>query len=65
LPRDLNTGIAAKTLAEPWGCLLARPNTGTDTKHQTQEHWSQAFNAEISGGPTGTSGGRPLGRERT
>ena len=49
LPRDLNTGIAAKTLAEPGGCLLARPNTGTDTKHQTQKHWSQAFNAEHSG----------------
>ena len=45
LPRDLNTERAAKTLAEPGGCLLARPNTGTDTKHQTQEHWSQAFNA--------------------
>ena len=49
LPRDLNTERAAKTLAEPGGCLLARPNTGTDTKHRAQEHDSQAFNAEHSG----------------
>ncbi len=50
LPRDLNTRLAAKTVARPKAvfCLLASPETAA--KHQAKEHRSKAFNANSTRG---------------
>ena len=49
LPRDLNSRLAANTLARLKAVFCLPATTETAPKHQTQEHWSQAFNAEHSG----------------
>ena len=45
LPRDLNSRLAANTLARLKAVFCLPATTETAPKHQTQEHWSQAFNA--------------------
>ncbi|KMQ74061.1 hypothetical protein Msub_10232 [Marinobacter subterrani] len=65
LPRDLNTELPVKTVAQFRAVLCLRATTKTAAKHPTKEHRSKAFNAKLSGAPTGASGGRPTGREQT
>ncbi|MFL1454295.1 hypothetical protein ACJO5Y_07590 [Marinobacter sp. GN3S48] len=43
-PRNLNTGLAAKTVAKLKVVLSLRPNTEAAAYHQTKDHRSQAFN---------------------
>ena len=48
-PRDLNSRLAANTLARLKAVFCLPATTETAPKHQTQEHWSQAFNAKVTG----------------
>jgi hypothetical protein len=45
-PRDLNTRLAAKTVARMGAVFSLQATTKTSPKHQTNEHRSKAFNAE-------------------
>ena len=49
-PRPVNR-LPAKTVARLRAVFCLRATIETGAKHHTQEHDSQAFNAEISGGP--------------
>jgi len=44
-PRDLNTRLAAKTVARLKAVFSLRPATEARAKHQTNEHRGKAFNA--------------------
>jgi len=48
-PRDRNTRLAAKTVARLKAVFSLRTATEARAKHQTNEHRSKAFNAELSG----------------
>ena len=49
LPSDLNTRLAAKTVARLKAVFRLQATTKTAPKHQTNEHRSKAFNAKLSG----------------
>ena len=49
LPRDLNSRLAANTLARLKAVFCLPAPTEIAAKHQAKEHLSQAFNAELSG----------------
>ena len=49
LPRDLNSRLAANTLARLKAVFCLPATTEIAAKHQAKEHRSQAFNAEHSG----------------
>ena len=49
LPRDQNTRLAAKTVANLKAVFRLRKATEARAKHQTNEHRSKAFNAEVTG----------------
>jgi hypothetical protein len=48
-PRDLNTRLAAKTVARMGAVFSLQATTKTSPKHQTNEHRSKAFNAALCG----------------
>jgi len=50
LPRDLNSRLAANTLARLKAVFCLPATTQTAPKHQTKKHRSKAFNAERTGG---------------
>ena len=56
LPRDPNTELAAKTVAKPRAVFCLPATAEIAAKHQTQEHWSQAFNAEVTGAGASAEG---------
>ncbi len=45
LSRDLSTELPAKTIARLRAVFCLPATAEIAAKHQTQEHWSQAFNA--------------------
>ena len=49
LPRDLNSRLAANTLARLKAVFCLPATTQTAPKHQTKKHRSKAFNAEVTG----------------
>ena len=49
LPRDLNSRLAANTLARLKAVFCLPATTEIAAKHQAKEHRSQAFNAKLSG----------------
>ena len=49
LPRDLRTELPAKTIARLRAVFCLPATAEIAAKHQTQEHWSQAFNAKVTG----------------
>jgi len=48
LPSDLNTRLAAKTVARLKAVFSLRTATEARAKHQTNEHRSKAFNARLT-----------------
>ena len=56
LPRDLSTELPAKTIARLRAVFCLPATAEIAAKHQTQEHWSQAFNAEVTGAGASAEG---------
>ncbi len=56
LSRDLSTELPAKTIARLRAVFCLPATAEIAAKHQTQEHWSQAFNAEVTGAGASAEG---------
>ena len=56
LPRDLNSRLAANTLARLKAVFCLPAPTEIAAKHQAKEHRSQAFNAEVTGAGASAEG---------
>ena len=56
LPRNLNSRLAANTLARLKAVFCLPAPTEIAAKHQAKEHRSQAFNAEVTGAGASAEG---------